>query len=479
MTATSPAPADAAGPSSSSGLDPHLLRTAFAIIAGGIAVIFDSTIVSVAIRDLGRELNSGVSQIQWVSTGYLLAMFVAIPATGWLQSRLGGKHLWIWAQILFGLGSVLCACAWDTPSLVAFRVVQGLGGGVMMPLMITLLMQASQGQPLGRVMAVIGLPISLGPILGPVLGGVILHFGSWHWLFLVNIPFVIVGVTAAIKVLNHDRPAPGTGRAFDWLGFCLMAPGTVGVIYGLANVSEDGGLSRTDVWPFLLVGAILLAAFVPWAISRGDRALIDVKLFRHRPLAVGGALMFLMGFVLYGSMFLMPLFFQTLDGATPLRAGLLLVPQGVGTLLSRRIGGHWTDTIGPRMVAMVGFAIAMVGTIPFAFSDGDTAQWLLMAVLLVRGFGLGMVMTPIMAVAYNGLERHEMPDASILTRVTQQLGGSFGTAVLATILSGSMASASGPSDIAAGFQEAFWWAIGFTAVATVLAVVLPKRPLPL
>jgi EmrB/QacA subfamily drug resistance transporter len=475
VTTTSPSSAPDRAP-----VDPRLLRTAFAIIVGGIAVIFDSTIVSVAIRDLGTELDATVADIQWISTGYLLAMFVAIPATGWLQSRFGGKDLWLGALGLFGVGSVLCALAWDAPSLIVFRVVQGLGGGVMMPLMITLLMQASKGQPLGRLMAIIGLPISLGPILGPVIGGVILNFGSWHWLFLVNVPFVVIGTIAAWRVLESDRPAADAPRrTFDLIGFALISPGIVAVIYGLSNVSKDGGLGRTDVWPFIVAGLALVTAFVPWAIGRGQRALIDVKLLRHQPLAVGSSLMFLMGFVLYGSMFLMPLFFQTMDDATPLRAGLLLVPQGIGSLLSRGLGGRFTDTVGPRVVAVAGFAICMVGTIPFAFTDGVNDEWVLMATLLVRGLGLGLVMTPIMAVAYNGLEHHEIPDASILTRVAQQLGGSFGTAVLATILAGGTAAAQSHADLAGAFHEAFWWAIAFTAIATVIGFVLPKRPLPL
>ncbi len=153
-----------------------------------------------------------------------------------------------------------------------FRVVQGLGGGVMMPLMITLLMQAAKGQPLGQLMAVVGLPISLGPILGPVIGGLILAFGSWHWLFLVNIPFVIVGVIAAWKVLEHDRPVPGSAKSFDIIGFLLIAPGIVSVIYGMVNFSREGGIGHSDVISYLGAGLLLTAGFVAWALKRGERA---------------------------------------------------------------------------------------------------------------------------------------------------------------------------------------------------------------
>jgi len=454
------------------GLDPHVVRIALAVIAGGIAVIFDTTIVSVALRQLATHLDTTVSTIQWVSTGYLLAMFLAIPATGWLQARLGGKRLWLIALGVFLLGSVLCAGAWDAPSLIAFRVLQGLGGGVMMPLMSTLIMQAAHGQPLGRLMAVVGLPVALGPIFGPVLGGVILNWLDWRWLFLVNVPICAVGATLAVRILPDDRPTPGLRPALDVIGLLLVSPGVLGVIYGLSNVSKDGGLDRTDVWLPVVLGAVLVAGFVLWAVRRGARALIDVRLFRHRALSVSSLLMFLMGFTLYGAMLLLPLFWQELRGHDALGAGLLLIPQGVGNLLSRSLGGRATDEIGPRAVAMAGFAVVALATVPFAFADADTNIVWLLAVLVVRGAGLGLVLTPLMSVAYVGLERSEVPDASIVTRIAQQLGGSFGTAVLAVIL--ESAAKTGP--LASAFDHAFWWATGFTVAATALAVVLPGRP---
>ena len=206
------------------GLDPHVVRIALAVIAGGIAVIFDATIVSIALQQLTHDLNASLSTIQWVSTAYLLAMFVAIPPSSWLQARWGGKRLWIAALGLFLLGSVLCAVAWDAPSLIAFRVVQGLGGGVMMPLMTTLIMQAARGQSMGRLMALIGLPASLGPILGPVIGGVILNWLEWPWLFLVNVPFCVVGAWLAWRILPQDRPAAGPKPTLDVPGLLQIVP---------------------------------------------------------------------------------------------------------------------------------------------------------------------------------------------------------------------------------------------------------------
>ena len=449
-------------------LDPHVLRTAMAIIVGGIAVIFDTTIVSVALHELGTDLHVGVDTIQWVSTGYLLAMFVAIPVAGWAQQRIGGKRLWLASLSVFLLGSVLCSFAWDASSLIGFRVVQGLGGGMMMPLMITLIMQAAHGQNLGRLMAAISLPTALGPILGPVVGGVILHWGSWHWLFLVNVPLCLVGLVAAHRVLDPEGP---TQRVrLDWVGLLLMSPAVVAIIYGLSQVA-DGGFGQPVVLGPVVAGAVLLVAFVAWAVRRQGAALVDVRLFSHRPLSAASALMFLAGAVLYGAMLLLPLYYQQLRGGTALAAGLLLIPQGVGALVSRTTAGRLTDRVGPRWVAVVGFLVVAAATVPFALSGASTSYWLLGAALVVRGLGMGAVMVPMMGAAYIGLDRVEVPHASILTRVAQQLGGSFGVAVLAVILQHATSGA-GPVE---GFDRAFWWASAFGVAAAALALLLPAR----
>jgi EmrB/QacA subfamily drug resistance transporter len=307
----------------------------------------------------------------------------------------------------------------------------------------------------------VSLPAALGPILGPVLGGVILDSLTWHWLFLVNLPLGAAGLFLAVRLFPADEP--GRRVPLDWRGVLLVSPGIVGVIYGLAQVGEVGGFAHAEVIVPLVIGLVLLAAFAWWALRRGEHALIDVKLFRHRALSTSSALLFFTGVALYGAMLLLPLYFQQVRGEDALGAGLLLIPQGVGALASRSLAGRFTDTIGGRWVAVVGFAIMTVATIPFALSGEDTSMWLLGAALLVRGFGLGAVVIPLMTGAYLGLERDEVPDASVITRVAQQLGGSFGVAVLAVILAST------------SFDAAFWWATAFTGVAAGLSLLLPSR----
>lgn len=450
-------------------MDKHLTRLAIALVVGAMAPLFDSTIVSVALHTLSHDLHASVDTIQWVSTGYLLAMGVTVPLVGWLQDRVGGRRLWMAALVVFLVGSVLCSLAWDVTALIAFRVVQGVGAGAMMPLLTTLLMQAAGGRNVGKLMSVASLPTALGPILGPVIGGLILGVGSWPWLFWVNVPFAVAGLVLAWRFIPADGPV-GSSR-LDGVGLALLSPAVVGILYGLSNASRSDGFARPDVWAPLAVGVVLLVAFVAWATRRRERALVDLALLRHRPLAAASTLMFLMGAALYGGMLLLPLSFQELRGTDALGAGLLLIPQGVGSLLSRSLAGRLTDRIGARAVAVVGFAVVLVATVPFAFADGSTSPWWIGLVLVVRGIGLGAVMIPIMAVGFVGLARPEMPHASTITRLAQQLGGAFGTAVLAVVLAGAAAG----GHPAAAFQQAFWWAIGVTAFATAMAFLLPGR----
>jgi EmrB/QacA subfamily drug resistance transporter len=457
-------------------VDPAVWRLAFTVIVGALAVVFDTTIVTVAINNLARELNASLATIQWVSTAYLLAVFVTIPLAGWAQSRLGGKRLWIAALGIFLVGSVLSALAWNAVSLIAFRVVQGIGGGIMMPLMATLIVQAAKGRNIGKVMATVTLPTALGPILGPVLGGLILSLADWRWIFFVNIPFCLVGGWLAWRNLPDDRPAPGRPRArLDSVGLLLLSPGVVAIIYALSRVGGSAGFFTAGVLVPLAGGLALVGGFIGWSRTRAS-ALVNLRLFRYRALSSASILTFLAGLTLYGSMLLLPLYWEELRGEDALGAGLLLIPQGIGALIARTRAGDYTDRIGPRPVAIAGFTLAAAATVPFAFADAGTSNVLLMAALLVRGIGMGAAIIPLTGAAFSGLEHQEIPDASIIVRVAQQVGGSVGIAVLAVILQHAVGGGHSAGAIARGFGDAFWWSIGFTAVAVPLCLLLPGRP---
>jgi EmrB/QacA subfamily drug resistance transporter len=453
-------------------LDPKVVKTALILIVGAMAVIFDTTIVSVALRTLAVKLGTSVATIQWVTTGYLLALAIAVPLSAWGLQRFGGKRLWMFSLAVFLIGSIGSSLAWNVGSLIGWRVVQGAGGGLMLPLMTTLIFQAAGGKSLGRLVTYVALPALLGPILGPVIGGAILTHLSWRFMFWVNVPFCVAGLLLAWRYLADDAPGQaGAAKAkLDVPGLLLIAPGTAVLLYGLANAGTSAGFGRPDVIIPLVTGAVLLAAFT-WYALRKARPLVEIRLLAKRSVASSSAALFFSGFSLYGAMLLLPLFYQEVRGATALTAGIVLVPQGVGAVLSRTVAGSNIDRFGSRLIVLAGCVVVAAATVPFAFAGPHTSSWLLALWMVIRGFGLGAVTMPLLVAGYVGLDKEQIPHSSVLTRTAQQIGGSFGTAVLAVILEGAIAAHHG--SLADGFHVAFWWSAGFSAVAVLLSLWLP------
>jgi len=452
-------------------LTPEVRNALLALIVGGIAAILDSTMVTIALHTLAVSLHTTDGAIQWVTTGYLVAMAVAIPVTGWAESRWGGKRVWMAALVLFVSGSVLCALAWNDASLIGFRVVQGFAAGLIFPLMQTLAVRAAGGRASSKLIATVSLPLALGPILGPVIGGVILNWLSWRWLFFVNVPVIAVGLVLAWRLLPADRPGPAAGRArLDVTGLVLLAPALAGILLGLSNLSEDGGVGHVGVLVPLLAGIALLGAFVAWATRPGDRhPLVDVRLLRLRSLGSASAVLFTAGAAMYAGMFLLPLYYQQLHGETVLHAALLLIPQGVGSLAARATVGTLVARLGARLVTIASFLVAAVATVPFAFAGPHTSLWLLGAALLIRGFGIGTVLVPPLSVAYQDVPPDGIPHATMNTRISQQVGASFGVAIVAVALQTLLAHG-----VASAFDAAFWWSIGITVAALIPALALPS-----
>lgn len=458
-------------------IDPKVIKIAIALIVGSLAVSFDTTIISVALHSLSLQLRASIATIQWVSTGYLLALGISIPLAGWAQARFGAKRVWMFALSVFLVASILCSLAWNADSLIVFRILEGLGGGLMLPLFSTMIMQAAAGKALGRTMSIVTLPFVLGPVLGPIIGGAILHSLDWRWLFWVNVPFCVVGFILAWLMVHRDSTK--ARPHFDIIGWLLLSPSLVTILFGLSNSAQKGGFSRVDAFAPLLIGVAFLVTFALYSVCRAGSALVDVRLLAHRPLASASALTFLSGAALYGGMVLLPLYWQDVRGVDALRAGLLVAPQGIGALLSRPLAGGISDKIGARWVAFAGFLIIGLSTIPFAFISATTNEWLLMAMLVIRGFGLAAVTIPLSAAAFIGLRHDEIPHAGIITRIAQQIGGSFGVAVLAVILEAATRNlgvhSSSAAQIATAFDQAFWWTVGFTVFALVLSLALPGR----
>lgn len=447
-----------------------------AIILGGMMPVMDSTIVSIGLHTLMETFTTTASTIQWVTTSYLLALTVAVPVVGWAQLRFGSRRLWLFGLITFVIGSVLCSLAWNPVLLIAFRAVQGFAAGILMPLMQTMGVQEAKRQgieELGGLVATLSLPIAAGPILGPVLGGLVLNWMSWHWLFLINVPIGIAATVVAVAVLPADSPVPSTGRrGLDVVGFLSVAGGLAGLLLGFTNIARAGGANHPDVVIPVAAGLCLIAFFVWWPRTRDPRrTLIDITLLRFRSVASASGTLFLCGAAMYAAQFLLPLYWQALRGETVLRAALLLVPQGIGSLLSRTIAGKLSDRFGARIVSLVGFLLTAVTTVPFCFTTATTSNVLLSGVLLLRGLAIGTLLIPAMTAAYHDIDEASTPHASILTRVTQQVGTSVGTALAAVVLESAVTT-----HHLSGLQG-FHWAFG-TAVAISLLGALVSLWLP-
>jgi EmrB/QacA subfamily drug resistance transporter len=474
------------------GIDRNLAVIAAVVVVGAIMSILDTTIVNVALETLSRDLHAPLDQVQWVATGYLLALAVVIPLTGWSAERFGARRVWLTSVVLFVFGSVLCGLSWDLTSLITFRIVQGIGGGMVMPVGMIMLTQSAGPQRVGRIMSVVGVPMLLGPVLGPVIGGVIVDSLSWRWIFFVNVPIGIVGVLMGLRWLPRSRGVENPGR-LDWLGLTLLSPGLGLAVFGLAETSTNGGLTSTSAWLPLVSGLTLVAAFALHAL-RAERPLIDVRLFAHRAFSSAAATTFLVSIAFFGSMLLLPLFFQIGRGETALHAGLLQAPQGIGAALAMPLAGMLTDRFGGGRVAAFGIVLMTVATIPLTLVQAATPLWQLDIVLFVRGIALGATMMPAMAAAYATLDHAAVPRATSALNVIQRVGGSIGTAVLSIVLANQISAAipgaagglDGASQVtpavhaqiaeplAHAFGHTFWWAVALTAVSILPALTLIK-----
>ncbi|MFA1547375.1 DHA2 family efflux MFS transporter permease subunit [Actinomadura chokoriensis] len=475
-------------------LDRQTIVLGLVIVAGTVMAILDTTIVNVALETLGRDFSTGLSTIQWVITGYLLAMGTVIPLTGWAVDRFGGRRVWLTAIVLFVTGSVLSGSAWNIESLIVFRVLQGFGGGMLMPTGMAILTMAAGPRRLGRIMSIVGVPMLLGPVLGPVIGGWLVEDVDWRWIFFVNVPVGALALALAWWKVPHGHGGHGA-TALDLRGLALLPPGFALLIYGLSTASRGGGFGDPATIGWLVAGAVLVGLFVLHSLRRRERALIDVRLFADRTFSTAAVMVSLVGMALMGAMLLIPLFYQTAHGEGAFAAGLLLAPQGVGAAIAMPVAGVITDRFGAGRIVPVGIVLLVLGTLPFAMVEAGTPYWLLGAALLVRGLGLGCTMMPTMSAALTTLSRAAVSRASSTLNILVQLGGSVGTALLAVVLSrqisdripqaagggGAGGVGSIPEQIrqriapqlAEAFGSTFWVSLALTAVMIVPALMLP------
>jgi EmrB/QacA subfamily drug resistance transporter len=457
-------------------IEPYVWKVAGVVILGMIMSILDTTIVNVALRTLSHDLHSTISQIQWVVTGYLLSLAAVIPLTGWASRRYGAKRVYLVSLVLFTAGSALCAVAASTTTLVIFRVMQGFGGGMIMPVGQLIMAQVAGPKRMGRVMGIVAMPAMMGPILGPVIGGAILEYFHWSWIFLVNVPIGVIAFALAWRMLPHTDS--GHAGRLDALGLVLMSGASSALVYGLSELGTAGtSLGAPQVVLPIVAGVVLAVLFCLHAL-RVERPLLDVRLYANRVFAAASLTTFGLGASLFGAMILVPYYYQQVRHESVIVTGLLTGPQGLGMLLVMPLAGRFSDRFGGGRVALAGVSVLSLSTIPLAFIGAHTSIVYLSLVLVLRGVGIGFSFMPAMTAAFASLRSEQLSDATPQLNVVQRIGGAIGVAVLAVVLQRATEHAHTVAGLAGAYGTAFWWSVGMCVASLIPCLVLLRAENP-
>lgn len=409
-----------------------------AVTLGMFMSLMDSTIVIVAIPQMQKAFGADIHSVQWVITIYMLTQAAVIPTAPYLTARFGGKRVYVWTLSAFVLGSLLCGFAWNLPTLVFFRLIQGIGGGILLPLVMTLLYQAFPPEERGTASSVMGVPLMIAPMLGPALGGYLITAFGWPWAFFINVPLGIVGVVIAQKVLRQT-PMEQQKMRFDGAGFLTVAAGSAMLLYAVSDLTS-GNVAISSV--LLLCGSVvLLLAFVPielYKARHGRVPLLDLRRFGDRTFTFSTLTQGLNFFVRFGILFLIPIYLQTLHGETPLQSGVIQAFQAVATMAILPIGGRLADRIGPRPVVMVGLLVFATSTVLLMTLTLTTPIWKIVGMLLLLGCASGLLLQiPVAAMSRIKKEEHkEIANGSTLITVLQSIAAPLGVAVFSSIVQG-------------------------------------------
>ncbi|NIH83460.1 DHA2 family efflux MFS transporter permease subunit [Amycolatopsis granulosa] len=451
-------------------LDARLLATIGVVLLGGLLGILNSSMAAVATGTLAGELGASLSTVGWASTGFLLAVTATIPFTTWAVDRFGGRRLWLAGLAVFAVGALAAGLAWDVGSLIAFRTVQGIGAGLLDPLVLILLARAAGPARAGRVMGLMGVVLSLGPVLGPIAGGAVLDSLDWRWMFLLSVPVGLAALVLAVRVLPADPAAEGARPGLDVLGLALLAPGFAAVVLALSQAAERSAFTTWQALLPLVAGAVLLACYTAHARRRRSvPPLIDLRLFGSRGFSASVAIMGLGGLANFAALFVLPLYYQRAHGHGVFAAALLMAPVGLGGAISMPLAGRLSDRVGPRGLATGGAALALAAALAFTRVGTSTAETWPVVVALTLGLGMGLFSAPTMGSLYRSLPGPMVAQGSSVLYMLNQLGAALGVAVVTLILQTS-------DDPLTGVQGVFWLTAGVLAVILAAVPLLPGRP---
>jgi EmrB/QacA subfamily drug resistance transporter len=439
-------------------------------VLGSVMSALDTMVVNVALDSLSRKLHTDISTIQWVVTSYLLALAATVPVSAWAARRIGVKRLYLLSLLIFTVGSGLCGLAWSAGSLIAFRILQGIGGGMIIPVGQMIIVRVAGRENLGRVMGVLSTPTILAPIIGPTVGGLLLETFGWQSIFLINIPFGIVALIRGQQVLPKDEPE-AAGK-FDVVGFILAAVGTVALVFGLSQTATSGNLMALDSGGAVLAGLLLLVAFVHESL-RSPAPLMNLTLFRDRAYAAITLTSLMSAAAMFSAMVVSPFYFQIVRGEDATRTALLVAPVSIGVVLVVRRAGRFSDRYGGGRVAIAGLVLGALSLLPFTTFDEHTSYVLITVVNVFRGIGFGAIGIPLFAVAFASLGEAHVRDGSAQLNIVQRVGGSLGTALATVVLQQALTRhAHNPAGAAKAFQYTYWWLTAVSVVALAPAIWL-------
>lgn len=458
-----------------SGLPKEVMAAAWAIALGAIAPMLDSTMVTIAINNLTLEFNTTLATVQWSITGYVLALAIAVPISGWLMNQFNGKRIFVGAVIAFGAASVLAGVSWDISSFIFFRLLQGFSAGIITPLMSTLLVKTAGQENIGKVMAIVSTPMIFGPILGPVIGGFIIQGASWHWLFFINVFIVLIAAPLMMKTIPDFEPFNKASK-LDVFGIITLSLMSVTLIYGITKAADHASFNNSDTILWVCTGFVFAVIYLIYNHARKNQTVLPLHLFAHKRFAASSIGLFLANIAVMGPMLILPVFFQSFRHFTAIGAAVALIPQGVGMLVTRPMIGKLIDKIGAKYVVMVSLVLALIGSIPLIFITDKTSMIWLSIILFIRGTSFGGIMLPLTSDAYTGLDNTQLPEAGVGINIIENLGSSFGSALIATVVA-TVIQGLRPSiaNHLAGYHAGFFVSVVILALIFIPSLFLTHR----
>jgi EmrB/QacA subfamily drug resistance transporter len=435
--------------------------------------LLDMTIVNVALPVIGRDLDVSrdeATTLQWIVTAYLLSLAVFIPVSGWAGDRFGTKRIFMLALFVFTASSLLCGLAWSVESLIAFRVLQGVGGGILTPVGTAMLFRAFPPEERAKGAALLMIPLVVAPASGPVIGGYLAEYQDWRWIFLINIPVGAFALAFAGLYLREERQE-SAGRV-DVPGFLLAAVGLGALLYALAQAGNNG-FDDLRVIGFGLPGLVLLAVFAIVEL-RTREPMIDVRLFNNRLFTASNMVQLVGQGGFMGALFLLPLLLQEEMGLSPLESGLTTFPQAIGIVCMAQVASRVYGRVGPRRMMMAGMAGGALSSLALMLVDLETSQWWIRLIMLGRGTSFGLGLVALQTATFATISPTDMGRASAVFSSGRQVAGSFGVALVATVLTSRLAAHGavfGGGDLSA-YRETFAAAAVLTAFGAVAAFLV-------